>query len=1003
MPTTEVGPKPPSGPKPSKTGGKKSVSISAANSAINSGTRLKKARPKAIEDDDEGIMPYTQAMGPGKHALLLNTDNIQGMLPSPERSPSKNSLFGGFSIDSLVAMSSPVSTVSITKEIPIEEPSTVEELALPSVNSVNEPSIATIGGSVVSLSPLKLPVTAQLRVIEKALPGIKIDRNMRRSIMMAMQDMNYWDEAEEKEFDKLDMNEAQRKAMLLASKLTSKKGKAFQQQSSQKGGGKAATKVSFSQSQPDAAASSPPRQRQASMSPSPAIKSAVDKEDEIQSVAATVIDPQDQAIISIAGKLKKPTRPPIIAAAASNNNNNSDNNSANTNKTGSVGGLRGKLKNAMHAVKDIITGGSTSKSSNNNQADDMTSVIPHSSSASPRSPRKRQSHLALAIDTNAQPQSPTTAKTGRKQRPGKKSTAAITHSSIITSNDIEIIPAATTVETAVEASETRSPTRASSMIRSSMRMMNNKQSMTRSSMNMNSNNGNNNNVNSEIMLAMVAAVAAVNASGITSLTSSISVGNTTNNARDAFDKEIKEQFVDKAVSILVNLHNNPPSPIDNKLSTVSISSSTSGSVAAAMNSNNRKDMKAVLIRKYSSGIVERGLKRAKLSFERAALDYRIQSTKLHRLQEKWIVIIQRAWHRYLGRKCCHRILFIGRTSIDDKITQERRDLDEFRMRVARRRVREEKAFQQWKGVQVYKPTFPLTPILEERVKKTLIRVNSSGVALTPADNDLFKQDDRHLRPDLAPLSDHINATIRESMTNVHEIMHKKRQQALVQQQEEIRRQQRMKEIEEATGMPFGGGSSSRAASPIASAAHRRDSAARMEMLMLGAMTSSSPSSLTRKGSMSYPSPRGDEIMQLTPRQASIAAHLTPTSLPQRQQSRLSVASASAAAAARGGGGSGSSVKDSLSISMMINTNDLIAPRPPTADTNWEEMARVDNTPSIQTIREEKRYKSPAYKMLEKLCGLTEEDIAKHRLDRPQSVAGVVSPRNSLATSSFIFM
>lgn len=51
---------------------------------------------------------------------------------------------------------------------------------------------------------------------------------------------------------------------------------------------------------------------------------------------------------------------------------------------------------------------------------------------------------------------------------------------------------------------------------------------------------------------------------------------------------------------------------------------------------------------------------------------------------------------------------------------------------------------------------------------------------------------------------------------------------------------------------------------------------------------------------------------------------------------------------------------------------------------WEEQARVDDIPTIASLRQAKRYKSPAYRALEKLCGLTEDDILKSlRKEKPK--------------------
>lgn len=319
---------------------------------------------------------------------------------------------------------------------------------------------------------------------------------------------------------------------------------------------------------------------------------------------------------------------------------------------------------------------------------------------------------------------------------------------------------------------------------------------------------------------------------------------------------------------------------------------------------------------------------------------------------------------------------MGRASIEAKKVAEIEEQYEYRIRMAQRRVWEQSLHKAWMQEQRQYPTFPVTKQVTER-ELGPIRLNDDGLAMSAADEKLFAEDFNHIRPDLAPFSTKINAMISASLQDVKR--HVERKQLLERSMELFAGDQGTQKSATRSRVSSMSGDESRdpatfsaVSSPRASSTPIQPRSPRTPKTPNGTSMSVSsrafdfpPSALT----LSFPN--SIQTLTQTPRaalqkmRAEDAGHevMVQLSLPQRVLDRAD------------------SMKRATNLA------------------GWEEMARLDNLPSVEEIKKNTAIKSSAYKVLERLCGLTEEDIMRSKLERLKEGAEQVS----LANSKFLFL
>lgn len=308
-------------------------------------------------------------------------------------------------------------------------------------------------------------------------------------------------------------------------------------------------------------------------------------------------------------------------------------------------------------------------------------------------------------------------------------------------------------------------------------------------------------------------------------------------------------------------------------------------------------------------------------------NHHIKEAKWARRRAQAAKFLSQVWRRHCGRTDVYRILEMGRAGLEEKKTAEMRENYEYRLRVAQRRIEEEFLHRHWKKLQSRNPTFPVTKAIEER-ERGPVTINSEGIAMSKADEELLADDFKHTRPDLAPFSTKINNIISGTLREIKQSLERR---------DEMERN--LIHLAQNSPRQTPVGLLSRMASTVgaSSPAH---------MLSREASLRAHSPPLERN-----PSQRGKK-MSSTERARHDASNLTTTTVPPRSPQR-------------------------------------VQPRPISL-IGWEEMARLDTIPAVETLRQEKRFKSPAYKVLEKLCGLTEEDIEQQKIERLREGKGKVS-------------
>jgi hypothetical protein len=429
--------------------------------------------------------------------------------------------------------------------------------------------------------------------------------------------------------------------------------------------------------------------------------------------------------------------------------------------------------------------------------------------------------------------------------------------------------------------------------------------------------------------------------------------------------------------------------------------------------------------------------------------------------------IFKSWQRSRIRRYCYILLEAGKQILIEKRLQEEREYLEYRLRVAKRRVQEDQQFKEWKDdkkvefkkqikelkLQKEKVDHQIAMVLSPRMKKThennnnnnkekqrspsppqhrsnspvpgtdpVVRspslttrlkhkrifktahkemdisdISDAELRLAPeskarltADEQLLSDDPRLTRPDLAPFSTMINEMIRTSLTASDavngELIKPRRPESML-----------------FGDVPFTSILSAKFMHPSRPKTLRESVPVSVPSLSAPHPLVNTPSGRLQSRTMSFSVPQPPT--QATP--------LIPSS-PQRNPSkRFSFSSPIMP------GGGPPSIRNSLEFSMKMqiigedgnSSSDfrasfgtLSTPYASPRVMNWEDEADVSRIPTIQEMKNEKKYKTPAFLALEKLSNLTEADIRSIRKEvQERDIVNEVAKQKRNQTSHLIFL
>lgn len=317
---------------------------------------------------------------------------------------------------------------------------------------------------------------------------------------------------------------------------------------------------------------------------------------------------------------------------------------------------------------------------------------------------------------------------------------------------------------------------------------------------------------------------------------------------------------------------------------------------------------------------------------------------------------------------------MGRASIEAKKVAEIEEQYEYRIRMAQRRVWEQTLHKAWIQEQREYPTFPVTKQVTER-EVGPIRLNDDGLAMSSADEKLFAEDFNHLRPDLAPFSTKINAMISSSLQEVKR--HVERKQLFERSMELFAGDQWQQGTQKsATRSRVSSMSGDESKDPATSSALSSPRATSTPLQLRSPRTPKTPNGTTMSAS--------SRAFDFPPSALTLSF---PTSIPMVAQTPRAALHKMRAEDA------GHEVMVQLSLPQRVLDRSESSRRSANL-AGWEEMARLDNLPSVEEIKKNAAIKSSAYKVLERLSGLTEEDIMRSKFERLKEGAEQVSLANS---------
>ncbi len=371
------------------------------------------------------------------------------------------------------------------------------------------------------------------------------------------------------------------------------------------------------------------------------------------------------------------------------------------------------------------------------------------------------------------------------------------------------------------------------------------------------------------------------------------------------------------------------------------------------------------------------------------------------------------YRRYRLRKLCYVVMKEARRLRMERYLEERAEHYAFRQRIAQRRIEEDAMFKTWKRSQKDNSTFPMKEIPESERNPIVMAENGDIIVSTSMDRKLLSQDVSDTRPDLAPFSTMINSMIYKYIRPVPD-----RIEDLIDTNNGYKFNEKQTFVHVSTLSPRpppSAGISSRTASQSMDAYDDFTYGS----IAVPALLPTGPG--TADGNRTQANPPGGSTKGKNVVFASRTANLRPGSgsVTANMNAGISIKSGRYAGA--------SNVQHDTVIP---NNAVIIQPPEPTSSnpyfaTNynvetgqltrslaphgslaggssklrgtsdktpgayrdvtliskyqveipmWEQMARLDYVPPVRSVPAEKKNKSAAYRALEKLCGLTEDDI-----------------------------
>jgi hypothetical protein len=458
---------------------------------------------------------------------------------------------------------------------------------------------------------------------------------------------------------------------------------------------------------------------------------------------------------------------------------------------------------------------------------------------------------------------------------------------------------------------------------------------------------------------------------------------------------VREAIVCKAVNFLVDLNKKQDEESRQELNRHTLLQQQQQLQTLSMSvlaTKPPKEVKAYTIKKLTASLVDRAIKRGRNAFKKGVENHLAQEWRYERKRTQAANFLRQAWRRHCDRHDVAKILAIGREVLHAKKIAEIEEQYNYRVRVAQRRMWEQSIHKEWLEEQRDYPTFPLTKRVKDRDQGP-IKVNDEGLAISTADERLFSQDFEYTRPDLAPFSTNINSMISSSLQDVKRTLDKKK--LMERSMELFAGQQRQQSMQFSPRSRFNSTSADEATtnpdhgSNVAPTTPQRITA-----------TPKTPGL-----GVALNTPQRIPVTPKTPRTMQVNARMfdfpsTPISVSFPTNGPVSSSNTphlkKTASKLR--------VEDSgecliqLSLPQRVMDRTVSSVRAASL-VGWEEMARLDNLPSVEEIRKSSNTKSAAYKVLERLCGLSEEDIMRSKLERLKHGKEEVS----LANSKFLFV
>ena len=360
--------------------------------------------------------------------------------------------------------------------------------------------------------------------------------------------------------------------------------------------------------------------------------------------------------------------------------------------------------------------------------------------------------------------------------------------------------------------------------------------------------------------------------------------------------------------------------------------------------------------------------------------YELREAKYQMKVQKMAWRFVKMFRRYRLRKFCHAIQKAGKQMRFEQYLLEQKELYEFRLRMIQRKLEEDEIFKSWKHEQKSNSTFPMkVNPAEEEAPKAMLAPDGNMVLATKADAELLSQDPKITRPDLAPFSTMINQKIYSYIKPIP-----------LTNDDIIRTNEQY---------PFNDVITITEISPRSSNASNSSQVGIASGVFSGAPsrvptapnTTRSPRKFSTTPSGNNP-PQHHHLFSPNKREIQgnnyfFGTNFNPTT---GQISRTHVTQQSPMPSPRSPRGSPlkSSTTSAPVVTLKETKYEVTIPL-------WEQMARLDINPPMKEVAKDPKYKSPAYRALEKLCGLTEDDIKNRQMQiacSTTTASNTLSPR-----------